>query len=78
MTGLEPMRLQKCCAAQGAGLNISDAPMRDGRSQRFEFADALSPKRLKRYLESAAAGPTECDLADFQCLIRAGHRQGLC
>jgi len=32
---------------------------------------------LRRYLEAAAADPTEFDAADFQYLIRSANEQGL-
>ena len=32
---------------------------------------------LKRYLETAAANPTEFEKVDFQYLIRSGNEQGL-
>ncbi|MDC6168439.1 nucleotidyltransferase substrate binding protein [Paucibacter sp. XJ19-41] len=57
--------------------DISDTQIRDGLIQRFEFTYELAHKMLKRYLESAAADPTEFDVADFQYLIRSGNEQGL-
>lgn len=54
-----------------------DIQIRDGLVQRFEFTYELSHKMLKRYLEAAAANPTEYDEADFQYLIRSGSEQGL-
>lgn len=57
--------------------DTSDAQIRDGLIQRFEFTYEVSYKMLKRYLESASANPTEFDTADFQYLIRSGNEQGL-
>jgi len=57
--------------------DIADTQIRDGLIQRFEFTYELSHKMLKRYLESAAANPTEFEAADFQYLIRSGNEQGL-
>jgi nucleotidyltransferase substrate binding protein (TIGR01987 family) len=57
--------------------DISDTQIRDGLIQRFEFTYELSHKMLRRYLEAAAANPTEFDAADFQYLIRTGNEQGL-
>ena len=55
----------------------SDTMVRDGLIQRFEFAYESSHKTLRRYLEAAAANPTEFDEADFQYLIRTANEQGL-
>lgn len=57
--------------------DISDIQIRDGLIQRFEFTYELSHKMLRRYLEAAAADPTEFDAADFQYLIRSANEQGL-
>ena len=57
--------------------DISDIQIRDGLIQRFEFTYELSHKMLRRYLEAAAADPTEFDAADFQYLIRCASEQGL-
>jgi len=57
--------------------DITDIQIRDGLIQRFEFTYELSHKMLKRYLEAAAANPTEFDGADFQYLVRSGNEQGL-
>ena len=57
--------------------DISDIQIRDGLIQRFEFTYELSHKMLRRYLEAAAANPTEFDAADFQYLIRSASEQGL-
>eukprot|EP01037_Dinobryon_pediforme_P042983 gene42983-53708_t len=55
--------------------DITDIQIRDGLIQRFEFTYELSHKMLKRYLEAAAANPTEFDGADFQYLVRSGNEQ---
>lgn len=57
--------------------DISDIQIRDGLIQRFEFTYELSHKMLRRYLEAAAANPSEFDAADFHYLIRSGNEQGL-
>lgn len=57
--------------------DISDTQIRDGLIQRFEFTYELSHKMLRRYLEAAAANPSEFDAADFHYLIRSGNEQGL-
>ena len=74
--------LTKAIARLAEGLvryqsDASDAQIRDGLIQRFEFTCELSYKMLKHYLESASANPTEFDTADFQYLIRSGNEQGL-
>ena len=55
----------------------SDTIVRDGLVQRFEFSYELSHKMLRRFMEAAAANPTEFDEADFQYLIRSANEQGL-
>jgi len=55
----------------------SDIMVRDGLIQRFEFTYELSHKMLRRFMEAAAANPTEFDEADFQYLIRSANEQGL-
>ena len=55
----------------------SDIMVRDGLVQRFEFTYELSHKMLRRFMEAAAANPTEFDEADFQYLIRSANEQGL-
>ena len=57
--------------------DVSDIQIRDGLIQRFTFTYELSHKMLRRYLEAAAADPTEFDDADFQYLIRSANEQGL-
>lgn len=55
----------------------SDAQIRDGLIQRFEFTYELSHKILKRYLEETAPTPDQYDTMPFQDLIRSGNEQGL-
>ncbi|MFO1191535.1 MAG: HI0074 family nucleotidyltransferase substrate-binding subunit [Rhodoferax sp.] len=55
----------------------TDAQIRDGLIQRFEFTYELSHRMLKRQLELGAAHPLEFDAADFHYLIRSGNEQGL-
>lgn len=57
--------------------DVTDAQIRDGLIQRFEFTYELSHKMLKRYLESIAASPVEYDEMPFADLIRVGNEQGL-
>ena len=57
--------------------DTSDAQIRDGLVQRFEFTYELAHKILKRYLEYAAANPDQFDEMTFQELIRSGNEQGL-
>lgn len=42
-------------------MDVSDAQIRDGLIQRFEFTYELSHKMLKRYLEATSATPSEYD-----------------
>lgn len=55
----------------------SDAQIRDGLIQRFEFTYDLAHKMLRRALEQAAANPAEIDRLTFPALIRTGVKQGL-
>ena len=57
--------------------DVTDAQIRDGLILRLTFTYELSHKMLRRYLEAAAADPTEFDAADFQYLIRSANEQGL-
>jgi nucleotidyltransferase substrate binding protein (TIGR01987 family) len=57
--------------------DVSDAQIRDGLIQRFEFTYELSHKMLKRYLEATSANATEFDPMAFQDLIRTGNERGL-
>lgn len=57
--------------------DMSDAQIRDGLIQRFEFTYDLSHKMLRRALELAAANPEEIDRMSFPTLIRTGSEQGL-
>lgn len=57
--------------------DISDTQIRDGLIQRFEFTYELAHKTLKRYLEQAAANPTEIDAMAFQDIVRTANEQGL-
>ncbi len=58
-------------------LDISDAQIRDGLIQRFEFTYEQAHKILKRYLEFASANPAQFDSMIFQDIIRTGNEQGL-
>ena len=55
----------------------SDAQIRDGLIQRFEFTYDLAHKMLRRALEEASANPGEIDRLTFPTLIRTGVEQGL-
>lgn len=55
----------------------SDAQIRDGLIQRFEFTYDLSHKLLRRALEAASANPAEVDRMTFPALIRTASEQGL-
>lgn len=55
----------------------SDAQIRDGLIQRFEFTYDLAHKMLRRGLEAGAANPEEIDRLTFPDLIRTGVEQGL-
>jgi nucleotidyltransferase substrate binding protein (TIGR01987 family) len=55
----------------------SDAQIRDGLIQRFEFTYDLSHKFLRRVLEAASANPEEIDRMTFPALIRTASEQGL-
>ena len=57
--------------------DVTDAQIRDGLILRLTFTYELSHKMLRRYLDAAAADPTEFDAADFQYLIRSANEQGL-
>ena len=57
--------------------DVSDAQIRDGLIQRFEFTYELSHKMLKRYLEATSASPSEYDQMAFADLIRTGSERGL-
>ena len=57
--------------------DISDAQIRDGLIQRFEFTYEISHKMLKRYLEYVSPTPTQYDSMSFADLIRSGNEQGL-
>ncbi len=57
--------------------DTTDALVRDGLIQRFEFTYELGHKILKRYLEYASANPEQFDRMTFQDLIRTANEQGL-
>ena len=57
--------------------DTSDAQIRDGLIQRFEFTYDLAHKLLRRALEEAAANPQEVDQMTFPALIRTATEQGL-
>lgn len=57
--------------------DTSDAQIRDGLIQRFEFTYDLAHKMLRRALERAAANPEEVDRMSFPTLIRTASEQGL-
>jgi len=55
----------------------SDAQIRDGLIQRFEFTYDLSHRMLRRVLEESAAVPEDIDRMSFPTLIRTAAEQGL-
>ncbi len=57
--------------------DTSDAQIRDGLIQRFEFTYEIAHKTLKRYLESSSANPAQFDAMPFSDLIRSANEQGL-
>lgn len=79
---LDISSLDKAVDRLGEGLDRyrrdeSDAQIRDGLIQRFEFTYELCHKMLKRYLESVSASPAGYDAMAFADLIREGNEQGL-
>jgi len=57
--------------------DTSDAQIRDGLIQRFEFTYEISHKILKRYLELTAPSPDEIDRMSFSDVVRTGNERGL-
>jgi nucleotidyltransferase substrate binding protein (TIGR01987 family) len=57
--------------------DTTDAQIRDGLIQRFEFTYDLAHKMLRRHLVMRAAATDDYDLMAFPDLVRAGNRQGL-
>lgn len=57
--------------------DTSDAQIRDGLIQRFEFTYEISHRLLKRHLELTAATPEEIDRMSFADVIRTANEQGL-
>ena len=55
----------------------SQALIRDGLIQRFEFTYELSHKMLKRALQAASPTPEVYDRMYFADLIRSGNEKGL-
>lgn len=58
-------------------IDETDAQIRDGLIQRFEFTYDLAHKMLRRALEEAAAEPAAVDRMTFPEVIRTGVEQGL-
>lgn len=74
--------LEKAVARLEEGLeryarDTSDAQIRDGLIQRFEFAYDLAHKMVRRALEQTAANPAEIGRMGFPDLIRTASEQGL-
>lgn len=74
--------LERAVARLGEGLvryekDISDAQIRDGLIQRFEFTYEISHKMLKRFLEMTSPSPAKFDAMTFQDLIRSGNERGI-
>lgn len=57
--------------------DTSDAQIRDGLIQRFEFTYDLAHKMMRRWLEEASATPDEIDRMSFPTLVRTAYEQGL-
>jgi nucleotidyltransferase substrate binding protein (TIGR01987 family) len=57
--------------------DTTDAQIRDGLIQRFEFTYEIAQKMLKRFLESSSASPSEYDTMPFADLIRSANEKGL-
>jgi nucleotidyltransferase substrate binding protein (TIGR01987 family) len=64
-------------ASERVWCDTTDAQIRDGLIQCFEFTYDIAYKTLRRYLASAATTPTAFDALPFADLVRAGNRQGL-
>ena len=58
-------------------LDTTNAQIRDGLIQRFEFTYEISQRMLKRYLGSVSATPGGYDAMPFADIIRSGNEQGL-
>ena len=54
--------------------DTSDAQIRDGLIQRFEFTYDRAHEMLRRALEDAAAEPEEIDRLSYPALIRTAGR----
>lgn len=57
--------------------DTTDAQIRDGLIQRFEFTYDLAHKMIRRTLERRAANPEEIDRMSFPTLIRTANESGL-
>ena len=57
--------------------DTSDAQIRDGLIQRFEFTYDLAHKMIRRVLEAGAANPDAVDRMNFPSLIRTADELGL-
>jgi nucleotidyltransferase substrate binding protein (TIGR01987 family) len=57
--------------------DISDAQIRDGLIQRFEFTYEIAQKMLKRFLELTSASPSEYDTMPFADLVRSANEKNL-
>lgn len=82
MTPLDFSPLARAIARLDEGLtrylaDTSDAQIRDGLIQRFEFTYDLSTKMLRRVLEAAADIPEQIDQMSFPALIRTADEQKL-
>lgn len=82
MTPLDFSPLARAIARLDEGLtrylaDTSDAQIRDGLIQRFEFTYDLSTKMLRRTLEAAADIQEQIDQMSFPALIRTADEQNL-
>nr|VFJ89848.1 MAG: nucleotidyltransferase substrate binding protein, HI0074 family [Candidatus Kentron sp. H]VFJ90892.1 MAG: nucleotidyltransferase substrate binding protein, HI0074 family [Candidatus Kentron sp. H]VFJ97910.1 MAG: nucleotidyltransferase substrate binding protein, HI0074 family [Candidatus Kentron sp. H] len=57
--------------------DVTDAQIRDGLIQRFEFTYEICHKMLKRYLQAMSPTPEEYDRMAFADLIRSANEKGL-
>ena len=57
--------------------DTTDAQIRDGLIQRFEFTYDLAHKMLRRVLEAGAANPEAIERMTFPEMIRTANEQGL-
>ncbi len=79
---LELTKLSNAIARLGEAMALyvqdpSQAIVRDGLIQRFEFTYEITHRTLKRALEEFSASPEQYDKMSFPSLIRSGNEQDL-